>query len=528
MPAATALGLLLLMAGAALAQPAVPPLAPTARTTPKAAAPKVAAPPASAPITPAPISAPPPASGPGLSLEDAIRLTLRSSNNAIRIEDEKVNSATGKLKEASGVFDWTVSGEGGYETLYVPHIQQGLIPNRGVLTDQTDTLGTGYISGGIGKEFRNGISVRPGLTAYPSSQASVAQTLGQTQFRPSLGIQIPLLKGFGETATDALERSAQENLRGTGFAREFAITSLVNDVVQTYWRCLASDEIAQNTEEADRRATAYENSLHQQAGRGLIEPTIAQRASAIAVSRRLSVEQAEDQAAACHRDLAAATVDAPSGQSVQAQGALPRMEGLGPMLDHLNEDALESLALENRADAKAARESVAAAEAKLDGARDGLSPSLSLNLEPDRAIMRYSQSIENNSAEGQLAEASADTSQARITLNRLEIQIRQQVSDSLRALRRAYSDWAMLNEAAQQMDVVVIDAQGRARLGVTDQSDFVSAQNQRANIRNQLVNARLQYVSSLAALRLATGTISPDSQKADALAAEFVSPDIHS
>jgi hypothetical protein len=342
--------------------------------------------PAVAPVKPAPAAKaapvpPPKPQAPGLSLEDAIRLTLRSSNDAIRIEDEKVNSAQGKLQQASGAFDWTASGEGGYETLYVPHIDNSLLPGHGgVLIDQTDTLGTGYISAGVGREFRNGISVRPGLTAYPSSGASVAQTLGQTQFRPSLGLQIPLLKGLGETAADALERSAQENLRGTSYARQFAITSLVNDVVQIYWRCLASDEIAVNTRETDRRATAYEDSLKQQAGKGLIEPTIAQRASAIAVSRRLSVEQAEDAADNCRRDLAAATADQPALAGVAVQGELPRMEGLAPAMDRLNEDALDMLALDNRADAKAARQSVAAAEAKLDGAKDGLSPTLNLNI----------------------------------------------------------------------------------------------------------------------------------------------------
>src|SRR3569833_2791534 len=276
----------------AAAQPAAPAVPPLKTAPPKTApaqpkpvteAPKPIAPPQKTADAPAPVK-----SLPGLTLEDTIRLTLRSSNDAIRLEDEKVNSAAGKLKEASGAFDWTVSGEGGYERLYVPHITQGLIPGRGVLTDQTDTLGTGYISTGVGREFRNGISIRPGVTAYPSSQASVAQTLGQTQFRPSLGIVVPLMKGLGETAADAVERSAQEALRGSSYAREFAIASLVNDSVQIYWRCVASDEIDRNTKEAARRATEYENSLHQQATRGLIEPTVANRASAIAVSRRLS------------------------------------------------------------------------------------------------------------------------------------------------------------------------------------------------------------------------------------------------
>ena len=290
-----------------------------------------------------PAPAPAPKAAPGLSLEEAIRLSLRNSNDAIRIEDEKVNSAAAKLKQASGAFDWTVSGEGGYETLYVPKIAEGLVPNHGVLTDQTDILGTGYISGGVGRTFRNGISIRPGVTAYPSSGASVAQTLGQTQFRPSLGIQIPILRGLGETSADAVERAAQETLRGTGYARQFAIASLVHDVVQIYWRCLASDTIAADTREADRRASDYESSLHQMAGRGLIEPTVASRASAIAVSRKLSVEQAEDAADSCHRDLAAATADNPGSAVMTATGDLPRMEAMEPVLDRLNEAALEDL-----------------------------------------------------------------------------------------------------------------------------------------------------------------------------------------
>ena len=171
---------------------------------------------------------------------------------------------------------------------------------------------------------------------------------------------------------------------------------------------------------------------------------------------------------------------------------------------------------------------MAAAEAKLDGARDATRPSVSLNLEPDRAIVRFSQSLENNAGEGLMAEASADNSQVKITLDRLQVQIRSQVSDTLRQLRRAYSDWKILDEALRQMDVVVIDARGRAELGVTDRSDFVSAQTQLASIRNQQTNARLQFASSLATLRLVTGTINPSADKADAVAARFLSPDIHS
>ncbi len=57
-------------------------------------------------------------------------------------------------------------------------------------------------------------------------------------------------------------------------------------------------------------------------GAGCLEPTVAQRASAVAVSRRLSVEQSEDAADTCHRDLAAATADTPSSTGITAAGEL--------------------------------------------------------------------------------------------------------------------------------------------------------------------------------------------------------------
>ena len=461
-----------------------------------------------------------------MGLEEAIRLTLRQSNDAIRIEDEKVNGAAAKLKQASGAFDWMVTGEGGYQTLYVPHVAQGLLPNHGVLTDQTDTVGTGYISGGIGRTFRNGITVRPGVTAYPSSGASVAQTLGATQLRPSLGLQIPLMRGLGETSADAVERAAQETLKGTSLARQFAIASLVNDTVQIYWRCQATDQVARNSKDYDQRASDYENSLAKQAEKGLIEPTVVQRANAIAVARRLNVQQAENAAQDCRHDLAAATMGSGEVMAGASLADVPAMKNAQASIDALQEEGLMSLALQNRADFKAAGENVAAADAKLDGARDSTAPTLNLAIEPDRAILRYSQSIENNVGQGMQDEASAASAQAHIALSQLQTQIRQQVSITLRNLKSAYADWKILSDAAQQMDVVVIDAGGRANLGVIDRSDFVTAQSQLMDIRNQLVNAQLQYASSLATLRLVTGTIDPVQETPAAVAAKFISPSI--
>jgi outer membrane protein TolC len=309
-------------------------------------------------------------------------------------------------------------------------------------------------------------------------------------------------------------------------ARDFAIASLVNDTVQLYWRCLASDQVARNSMVFDQRSADYEASLAKLAAKGLLEPTVAQRAKAMAVSRHVALEQAQNAAQDCRRELASAT-GAASGEAAALPGALPAMEPLAGTLGILQEDALVSLALQNRADYKAAGENVAAAAAKLDGARDSTAPNLNLAIEPDRAIVRFSQSIQNNVGEGLAEEAVAASSQAKIAQSQLQTQIRQQVSVTLRNLEAAYADWKVLNEAAQQMDVVVIDAGGRANLGIIDRSDFINTQSQLADIKNQAVNAQLQFVSSLATLRLMTGTIDPVTEAPAALAEKFLSPAIH-
>ena len=138
-----------------------------------------------------------------LTLDEAIRTGIANSL-VIRQQDTQVSGAEARLKEAGGAFDWSVGAETGVQTLYVPGTRGGF------LTDQTQTIYSPYYSANIGRVFRNGIEVRPGVTAYPGSGTTAGQTLGLTQLRPSLGLSIPILRGLGEESADANERSAAE------------------------------------------------------------------------------------------------------------------------------------------------------------------------------------------------------------------------------------------------------------------------------------------------------------------------------
>ncbi len=473
------------------------------------------------------------AQGPTISLADAIRGALRSDNDALRTQDEKIKTAADNVKIAAGQFDWSAHVEGGYQALYVPRAVYGLagVPGKGVLTNQTQILNGLYYSTNVGREFRNGIAIAPGVTAYPSTGgASTAQTLGLTELKPSLGLRIPLLQGLGEEAADSAELSAKATLTGTRFDRDFAIAHTAHDVVETYWRCIANEELVAISAESLRNGQQYEASLRQIADRGLLEPMIAQRAAAANVSRTVALDQAQDAARACRRDLAVATTGQAIGAAPAPEGALPNLTGVEGAVGSLTEAALEDIALNNRSDLKAAREYIAAALASRRGAEDATSPVLNLQIDPTHAIVSYTQSLENNTAEGREAEALSSQRQAQITLHQLESQIQIDIGDALRNLRSAETEWTQETRAEDQTRTLVEEAIKRAHFGVTqgtgnvlltDRSDVLAIQDLLAQLRTQDVNARLLFASSMADLRLITGTVHPEQETAATVAQKF-------
>lgn len=459
---------------------------------------------------------------PAISLTDSIRGVLRTDNDAIRLQDEKVKTASANVKQSAGAFDWTAQTQGGWQELYVPRALFGVVPGKGVLSNNTDILNAFYYSASIGREFRNGIQVAPGVTAYPSTGgATTAQTFGLTVLRPSLGLRIPLLQGLGEEAADAAELAAKATLTGTRFDRDYAIAHTVHDLVQTYWRCLAADQIAQISAQSVRDGDEFYSTLELQVERGMIEPTIAQRNAAGKVTRTITLDQNQDAARSCRRDLALATTGEAIGAAPQPAGEMPSPAGVDSAVANLNEAALDDMALDNRSDLKAAREYIAAALAARKGTENGTSPALSLQIDPTRAIVVYSQSLENDAAEGKDAAALSSQRQAQIALHQLESQVKVNIGDAVRNIRSALAEWKAANDAEQKTEKVVADAVKRARFGVTDRADLLAARDQLTSIQTQVVNARLQFASGVTSLRLETGTAHPEQETPATCAVKF-------
>lgn len=463
---------------------------------------------------------------PTITLADSIQSVLRRENDSVRVQDEKIKTAAALTQQAAGQFDWGVQAQTGWQALYVPHVVNGVIPGKGVLTNDTDILSAYYYNLSVGREFRNGIQIAPGVTAYPStSGATTAQTFGLTALRPSLGLRIPLIQGLGEEAADSAELSAKATQTGTRFDRDFVIARVAHDVVQIYWRCLAADDVAAISAQSLNDGEEYASSMKEQAARGLVEKSVAEAADAANATRRITLQQNQDAALSCRRDLAVATTGVAVGTAAPPApaGSLPDIQGADAIVDVLNANTLNDLALNNRADLKAARQYISAALANRKGAEDTTSPNLTLSIDPTHAFVIYSQSLENNAAEGKAAQALSAQRQAEITLHQLETQIQVDITDALRNLKGAVAEWKAADEAIGQTEAAVANDEKRAHFGVLGRKDLLATRDQLSQIKTDRVSAELLFASSMTTLRLITGTVHPEEETAAVSAAKFSS-----
>jgi outer membrane protein TolC len=452
-----------------------------------------------------------------VSLEDVIA-AAQHDGPLLQHENEKVNRALGQLQQAQGAFEWTVSAQTGWEILYVPKAKDG------VLTDDLETTGALHTTVGASRLFRNGISIQPGVSVYSNTGVSAAQSFGLTQPRPALNLDIPLIRGFGSASPAAVaEEVAKSTLQGARLERNFVAQQNVTNAVQVFWHCLAARRQVEILESDARSSNAYVQGLRQQAQGGQIEPTVLDRIIAKQAILQVSLSTAYGADQICQRDLVTIV-------GLSPDGSLPVPSGDLPIIDtatngQMNEGALADAALERRQDLKGLGEAETAAAIAVEGAQDTTRPRVDLYFDPTRVMVRVSKPLGgDDAAQGQLAQAQANQSDARINREQLQAAIRVDVATASRNLETAQMNWNALHQSEDLLTGVVADAQKRLQAGLIRPEEYRDMQDELAQVQRQVIDARLQYASSLAALRLATGTAGGEGASPSELAALFRSP----
>lgn len=440
-----------------------------------------------------------PASAAPLSLEDVIRTAQGGKGLALQQEEAKVARAQGAVQRAAGAFDWTMFLESGWERLYFPQSVGG------ILTTTLETTDTWHTTAGVSRLFRGGISIQPGISIYDAPASTVGRTLGLTRTRPQLSLSIPLLKGSGRNNMAAAnERSAQINYQGARLARDFAAQREIYDAVRTHWRCLATQSQSVILITVQQQTDADVDTMRNSVKAGLTEPVVLDRTIASQAMQMVSLGRAQVAEDACHRDLG---LTLGTGGLPTAQGTLPSPAGRREALAQLDEERLVETAFRNRKDLQALTRFQEAADETLAGARNGDKPQVNLMVDTTQAMVRLSMPIGGGVQQGQVSEALAGQSEARLKLQELQAQIRRDIGTALAGARQYAGFWETLNRSQALLEGVAADAQKRQQNGTISAQDYRLAQDELGRVRPQLVEAQLQYASSLADLHLLLGTI---------------------
>ena len=431
----------------------------------------------------------------GVVLEDVVQQVLLD-NPQLEIGRQQVLRAEALREQADGRFDWGVYANAGVLRRYVPEARGDLLTTDSELT----TYWTTQV--GVRKQFENGVSIGPGISLY-SGDDDAAEAAFQAVSRPMVNLNIPLMRGAGESVVTAESNAAASLVEAARADRQHAAAQLLTSAVIAYWKALAAAERLSTLQRAEAPAAEFVATLEQLAKQGESSPAVHDQARADLMLRRLEISQASSELRSARRQLAVALGIATFEPRVI--GELPHPASLSEPV--LADDAmLTRMALQRRPDLVAIRQRLQAQDIRLLAARDQLRPKVDLSLDFEHVMLHYEQSLENRSAKGGVAQKQASLQELRLQLEQREREVRAELQDALALLRSARLDSEQATASVALYGRLVEELRREVGLGEAASSEYTLMQDRLARSQAKAIAARLQYATAIANLRLATGT----------------------
>jgi outer membrane protein TolC len=452
------------------------------------------------------------ASAEELALQPVIAAAL-DHGSKVAHADLKVTLAQGAAQQAAGAFDWHASARAGWSRLYYPKVAS--VGGAQVLTNDLQDSWNAQLSAGASRLFRNGIQVQPGITFYPGSSASAAQTFGLTRPVPNLNLQIPLMHGLdGNNMAAANERAALREVSGAELERVAAQQQAAMEAAQNYWRAVAAAEEEQLLVADLASSLAYVETQRRLMAAGQITTLALEQALAVRAARQKQLDLVRGEGVKARAALTALLRRDGDMSFPALAAAFPDLDAAPPAA--LRESPMMETALRNRPDLHALEDYVTAASERLMAARYERDPKVNLVLDPNGFFVNLTYSFDGNAEKGGETSAAARMADASLNLAELKDQIRRDIAQGAAALRASLAGLSERRRAAETLTKVVADAQHALQTGGMDRATLRGLEDQRTDAAVQLVEARLDCALNLAALRLVTGTLSVEGGEAAA------------
>ncbi len=432
-----------------------------------------------------------------LELEQVVGLVL-TQHPALESQRNSVAESRARVEIEGGRFDWLAFAEGSFERREV------IKDKGGQLLNDTNTVNIYGGRLGVSKQFRNGITVRPGFAVFNSVGDDAEEVLTETKTAPVITVTWPLLRGAGKHAA-AGERAARSDVVASEFRARHERRGLLHLAVRAHWQALAAGkrlEVVQLLEGHVARARETTGQLVQ---RGELAPLAGQEAEADLALRRLEVGQARSGWLGARRELALAV-----GQETANVEALPQAAGGFPRVVLLpdnggpSEAALIQGALLDRPDILTLRQRASSEDIRAAAAKNGLLPEVNLILEQTGVRLKVAHSLRNSAAEGRLGVARAVENQIRVDLTQRMRQLKTDVQTILERLRLSGASYELALRTNELLQGIADD---KARQGENGPGADLATLAKLARVQRQIVDANLEYALALADLRYVTGRV---------------------
>ncbi len=449
------------------------------------------------------------------------------------MQEAAIEQKAGILDQASGQFDWNVSGAFNIEKERTPTL--GLPGTEPV----DDTTQTSY-SAGVGKMFRDGVSIEPSVgvvvtkdnsAATPSLPGTVATPTAIGTSQLGFQIDVPLLRGLGVDDTGAVEAAARGDVKVARLLYQQSLALQAFATAASYWTSRGADEEYLVQRDQEKAAERLVESTKVLVDARVFPPAFLLQANANLAAQRTVRIKAELAAKSARIALGLALGLAP-GDIDATPGPADEFPQVNASIttDAATRAALVKRALGARSDYLASEASVVPLNILARQAELELKPKLDLlanvgynglNVGTDLVAplnqrltgpssgvgLALAWPFANTYQRGLLRQRRADIRVAQAQTAALAQQISSQVLTALEQVRLGADAVRSGQEAVEIAKKAIIAQNDRLRSGEGTVLDLISLQNLSASARLSLIGDEASYATAIAQLHFALGNI---------------------
>ena len=465
---------------------------------------------------------------PALSLQDAIRYAVQN-NKDIQYYSYNPPQAIEALAIASSVYDAAIFQSGSYNSMERP-IESiiDLGGSEGVLLEDRWNMQIGVkkplATGGMLSMFVE--------SNYLDSTSDYVVPNPQFISRLTAQVRQSLLKELGDRSNRANIKIAGINIERSKEEFRTEVTSVLQNVAQTYWQLyydLRYKEIQQESFAMADEVYQWEKTRKEQ---GIANPVDVDQAEAAVKTRSIAVDQAGNQIKSTlrqlHQIMGFPFTDS-NGRPPEINPAdLPRTE-----IIQVSEPETLSSALESRPEIISARKAAAAAETRQKLAKHLLLPKLdakasytlnSLDQDFDNSAnelffsekdtwavaLEFEYPLGNNKASAEYRKSALEYKQAQREIAKIEEMIRLEVAVAVKDVLYYGQKVLTATEVEKTLESVVAGKKTRFEISQIDNDELLHAQNLLTDAKVEHLKALVSYNLKLVELSRAQGTVLED------------------